>query len=99
MNKNVKNADDKRKLIRSIFAHIAALPEKEIKEAVILVSYTDDHAFAFQKITGRERMPADYFPFFSTLEQGVRLIDPTTALLRPESEVNFVTMHYVMSLV
>jgi hypothetical protein len=99
MNKNVKSAEERRRLIRSIFAHISALPEREIKDAVILVSYTDDHAFAFQKITGRERMPSDYFPFFSALEQGVRLIDPTTALLRPETDINFVTMHYVMSLV
>jgi hypothetical protein len=99
MNKIVKSAEDKRRLIRSIFAHISALPEREIKESVVLVSYTDDHAFAFQKITGRVRIPSDYYPYFAALEQGVKLIDPTTSLLHPESEVNFVTMHYLTTLV
>lgn len=65
----------------------------------MLVSYTDDHAFAFEKITGRVRLPSDYYPYLAALEQGVKLIDPTSSLLRPEIDVNFVTMHYLTTLV
>lgn len=70
-------------LMRAIFGHIAALPQKEIKEAVVLVSYTEDHAFAFQKITGKDRLISDKYPFMCSLDDGIKLIDPTNSLLRP----------------
>jgi hypothetical protein len=73
----------RRMIMRAIFGHIAALPQKEIKEAVILVSYTEDHAFAFQKITGKDRPYTDRYPYLCSLDDGIKLIDPTNSLLRP----------------
>lgn len=78
-----KSSEDRRMLMRAIFGHIAALPQKEIKEAVVLVSYTEDHAFAFQKITGKDRPSTDKYPYMCSLDDGIKLIDPTNSLLRP----------------
>ena len=65
---------------------------------MILVSCTDDHAFAFQKITGKERISNDKMPYLHKFKDGTSLIDPTAAFLQPESGTNFVTMHYLMNI-
>ena len=80
---SIKSIDERRTIMRAIFGHIAALPQKEIKEAVILVSYTDDHSFAFQKITGKDRPSSEKYPFMCSLDDGIKLIDPTNSFLRP----------------
>lgn len=65
---------------------------------MILVSYTEDHAFAFQKITGKERISSDKMPYLHKFKDGTSLIDPTPAFLQPESNINFITMHYLMNI-
>lgn len=64
---------------------------------MILVSYTDDHALAFKKITGKERLSNDKMPFLHKFKDGTSLIDPTAAFLMPEISTNFITMHYLMN--
>lgn len=65
---------------------------------MILVSCTEDHAFAFQKITGKERLSSDKMPYLHKFKDGTSLIDPTTAFLQPEANFNFITMHYLMNI-